>query len=109
VVLDDYVAWVHANKPKKDYDFYRYRLQSFVAFVGKQLTVAELTHQHIYDWLDAPKKRRPWGVLCKKENAARREFSRRVFGTDFGVRREVCSWRLGATSARGRADTLSFL
>jgi integrase len=56
-VIDKYLDWCKEHRAAETFEWYRWRLQLFVTSIDKCLTVAQLKHFHLDDWLS---KRPDW-------------------------------------------------
>ncbi len=61
-VVDRYLEWCQEHRATETYEWYRWRLQLFCEFIGSQLTVGQLRHFHVDDWL---KQRPDWSSGTK--------------------------------------------
>jgi integrase len=50
-VIDRFLDWCQEHRAVETYEWYRWRLQLFVDSIDKALTVAQLEHYHLDDWL----------------------------------------------------------
>jgi integrase len=50
-VIDKFLEWSREHRAAETYEWYRWRLQLFVDSIDKAMTVADLKHFHIDDWL----------------------------------------------------------
>jgi integrase len=50
-VIDLYLEWCKEHRAAETYEWYRWRLQLFAASIGANLTVAQLKHYHLDEWL----------------------------------------------------------
>ncbi len=51
-LLDDYLCWVEKHRKPATLAWYRNYLVPFGHFIGRRLTIDELEHQHVYDFVD---------------------------------------------------------
>lgn len=50
-IIDRYLDLCQEHRAAETYEWYRYRVQLFVTYIDKTLTVGRLKHFHIDDWL----------------------------------------------------------
>ena len=50
-IIDKFLEWSQEHRAPETYEWYRYRLQHFVTSIDKTLTVAQLKHYHLDEWL----------------------------------------------------------
>jgi integrase len=51
-LIDKFLAWCHEHRAAETYEWYRWRLQLFVDRIDKSLTISQLKHYHLDDWLN---------------------------------------------------------
>jgi hypothetical protein len=61
-IIDKYLDWCQQHRSPETYEWYRWRLQLFAASIDKNLTVTQLKHFHLDDWLN---QRRDWSSGTK--------------------------------------------
>lgn len=55
-VIVKFLGWVQQHRAPRCFEWYQWRLQQFARFVGPSLTVAELKHFHLDEFLDSHPK-----------------------------------------------------
>lgn len=53
VVIDAFLDWTSKHRAARTFDWYQERLQWFVEFIPKDLTVAQLKPFHVQQWIDS--------------------------------------------------------
>jgi integrase len=61
-VIERFLEWTSEHRAPETYEWYRWRLQLFTEAIDKRLTVDQLRHYHIDEWL---KKRPEWSPGTK--------------------------------------------